>query len=150
MKISKSDHQAAIERLRELVHPGDTVYTILRHCSRSGMSRVIAPIVTVQRWKIDSCGESEEDGAPYPQDVGYSTAVACGMRYDTKRDGVVVGGCGMDVGGEVVRALGHVLWPEGFTCIGTRCPSNDHSNGDRTYLPHLHLSGGYALTHRWL
>jgi hypothetical protein len=34
--------------------------------------------------------------------------------------------------------------------VGLRCPSNDHSNGDRDYSPHHHGSGGYAVSHRWL
>jgi hypothetical protein len=41
-----------------------------------------------------------------------------------------------------------VLWPDGWTCIGEKCPSNDHFNGDRNYEPHLHKSGAYAITKR--
>lgn len=59
-------------------------------------------------------------------------------------------GCGMDVGFSLVYNLGWVLFPNGFECVGERCPSNDHSNGDRDYSPHHHSDGGYALRQRWL
>ena len=52
------------------------------------------------------------------------------------------------------------LFPDGMLCLGdggdnrsTRCPANDHSNGDRDYtVGHQHSkgSGAYALRHRWI
>jgi len=42
------------------------------------------------------------------------------------------------------------LFSGGFTCPGKDCPSNDHSNGDRDYTPHMHTDPGYALRQRWL
>lgn len=67
-------------------------------------------------------------------------------------DGLIVGGCGMDMGYHLVYALARKLWPDGFDCIGPGCPSNDHSNGDRDYTPghRHHADGGYCLKHRWL
>lgn len=140
----------AIAKLRDLLSPGDTVQTILRHRSRSGMSRSISPVVN---------GE----------DVSYLVAPACGLSFDRKHGGVRMGGCGMDMGFALVYDLSRALWPEGHGCIGQlpsggSCPSNDHSNGDRDYTPHpgcgkpdarghrdhWHSDGGYALRHRWL
>ena len=40
-KKSDQEKTEAIERLRKILKPGDRVYTILRHVSRSGMQRVI-------------------------------------------------------------------------------------------------------------
>jgi hypothetical protein len=40
-RVSKSDRADAIERLRADLNPGDTVHTVLRSVSRSGMSRSI-------------------------------------------------------------------------------------------------------------
>ncbi len=34
--------EEAISRLKEIVHEGDTIYTILRHVSQSGMKRWIS------------------------------------------------------------------------------------------------------------
>lgn len=133
--------------LRKLLQPGDTVQTILRHVSSSGMSRRISCVVTrdgnVQdiTWHVARVLEEPIKGrAGYVQDAG-----------------ITQGGCGMDMGFNLVYNLSRVLFADGFTCIGKGkdgsrgCPANDHSNGDRDYTPHLHENaGGYALNQRWL
>lgn len=154
------EKREAIDKLRELCPPGTAVYTILRHVSRSGMQRAIS--LRVIRY-----------GEPIYLD-GY-VATALGDRIDERHQGIVVGGCGMDMGFELVYNLSAVLYPSGFGCIGPGkngrgCPSNDHSNGDNDYTPHYdgtprcteevgkdlkphshyHRSGGYALRHEWL
>jgi hypothetical protein len=135
-KTSQQDRDEAIERLRELLKPGDTVHTILRHVSRSGMMRVIDLVI---------CGE---DG---PRSIAWVAARACGNKLDHDRDGIRIGGCGMDMGFALVYGLSRTLFPNGFECTGKGCPANDHSNGDRDYTPHMHAqAGGYALRHRWL
>jgi hypothetical protein len=134
-KQQKAEQQEAIAKLREWIKPGDTVYTILRNVSRSGMSREIGIVLM----------ENGVDLHP-----NYLVAKALGERIG-KRDGVIVGGCGMDMGFHLVYNLGRVLFPEGFECVGEkRCRANDHTNGDRNYKPHQHRDGGYALNHRWL
>ena len=130
-----TEQEKAREDLRQYLKPGDTVYTVLRHCSRSGMSRTVDVFIF-------------RDNSPLR--MSWQVAKAIGFTYDRKHEGVKVGGCGMDVGFEVVYNLSHALFSEGFTCIGDHCPSNDHSNGDRNYTPHVHKSGGYALKHRWM
>lgn len=158
---TKTERQDAIERLRLLLPPGSTVYTILRHVSRSGMSRSISCVI---------CGT---DG---PQDIDWLVRRALDARYDRKHSGIVVGGCGMDMGFHLVYSLSYTLYPKGFGCVGARCPSNDHANGDRDYTPHglydengeqedrdpfigeeqdgckrhWHQDGGYAISQRWL
>ena len=132
----------AIQELREILKPGDTVYCILRHVSRSGMMRAISPMI-VQN------GEA-------PWEITHLVCPATGRKFHQKHGGVKVHGCGMDMGFELVYALSRTLWPDGFECIGKGkgwghgCPSNDHVNGDRNYEPHHHESGGYALRHSWL
>ena len=132
---AKSERAEAVARLREWLKPGDTVYCVLRHVSRSGMSRVIQVV------------KPEGDDMVY---LGYNVAAAIDAPYDRKREGVKMGGCGMDMGFALVYELAHALWPDGYECIGEKCPSNDHVNGDRNYGPHHHNSGGYALKSRWL
>lgn len=135
-KISAKDKAEALETLRKHLRPGVTVYTILRHRARSGMMRV------VDVYAIDG-GE--------PLRLSWSAAVATGYTYSRKHEGVAVQGCGMDVGFEVVYALGRALFPDGVPCIGPDCRSNDHSNGDRDYTPgKIHGDGGYAFNHRWM
>jgi hypothetical protein len=134
-KIAKKDREEAIAQLRKSLKPGDIVYTILRHVSRSGMLRVIS-LKTVS-----------ENGVV--RDISYFAALATGFSFDTQRYGIRIGGCGMDMGFYLVYQLGRVLFP-GFQCIGDSCPANDHANGDRDYTPHPHSDGGYALSQRWL
>ena len=121
-------------RLREIVEPGATVYTILRHVSRSGMSRDIGAFVVVE-------------GAPW--DITGLTARAIGNPLNKQGDGVKMGGCGMDMGFALVYELSYWLFKAGFECTGKDCPANDHNNGDRDYSPHRHSDPGYALRHRW-
>jgi hypothetical protein len=137
MTKKMKERMIAIGELKALLKPGDTVYTILRHCSRSGMSRVIDLQVMVNN---------------EPRFIGWTAAVAMGDRYDDKRGGIVIGGCGMDMGFALVYNLASVVFADGFTCPGPGCPSADHSNGDRNYEPHEHagVAGGYALRQRWL
>ena len=125
----------AINKLRELLPPGTRVYTILRHVSRSGMKRHISAVVHT------------EDGN---DDITWLVARACGDKI-ADDGGIKCSGAGMDM----VHNLSYALYPDGFECTGVddprlRCPSNDHSNGDRDYSPHHHSSGGYALRQQWL
>ncbi len=152
--ITQADQQEARERLYKLVEPGDTVFTVLKHVSRSGMYRVIDLYVI-------------KDNEPLR--ITHSAGMLC-EGYDRKHEGAKASGCGMDMGFELVYNLGYRLFPDGFGCTGEKCPSNDHSNGDRCYTPHMaaedckgadgkpcdchaehwHTSGGYALRHRWM
>jgi hypothetical protein len=44
-KADKAERDRCIEDLRTLLKPGDTVHTVLRHVSRSGMFRRISPVI---------------------------------------------------------------------------------------------------------
>jgi len=135
MRVSKQEKQEALDHLRNVVKAGSTVHTILRHCSRSGMSRAISLVVI--------------DGDESYQIDGWASKVT-GYPRNQKHDGLTIGGCGMDMGFQLVYQLSHYLFPDGFECTGEKCPSNDHSNGDRDYTPHKHGDGGYAIRQRWL
>lgn len=136
---SKAEKQQAIDSLRSMISAGDTVYTVIRHVARSGMSRSIDMFVM-------------SDGQPF--NISYLVARASDRSIDQKNGGIKIGGCGMDMGFSLVYSLSHLLFPDGFQCVGRDgsrfCPSNDHSNGDRDYTPHMHTSGGYAINQRWM
>jgi len=142
-KAQTQERNEAIAQLRAMLPPGSTVHTVLRHVSRSGMSRSVSLVIA-------------EDGQPW--DISYLAARALGDRMDPNHGGIKMGGAGMDMGFALVYNLSTVLYRDGFECIGegdadrwgSRCPSNDHSNGDRDYTPHHHTSGGYALRQEWL
>ena len=130
-----STEQSSKEKLLELLSPGDTVYTILRHVSRSGVSRVIDLLVM-------------SEGSP--RSISGYAAEVCNNKLDRDRWGVKISGAGMDMGFALVYELSYNLFRDGFTCIGEDCPANDHLNGDRDYSPHPHSDPGYALKQRWI
>lgn len=176
-KAQKVERDEALARMHEWVKPGDTVYTILDHVSRSGMSRNIRVVLL----KTD-----ERTSEPIPLHPNWAVGTIIGAPRASKGDGFRVGGCGMDMGFHVVYTLSRYLYPDGFGCIGEGCPSNDHTNGDRDYTRdgdkvtgpecetrpcwchgepshegdcqgcgcsrarHWHRDGGYALRQRWL
>ena len=129
---AEAERQEAIAELREMLPPGTTVYTILRHVSSSGMMRVIEPVIVV-------------DGKVLR--ITWLVLKALERSSHKKYDGVVIGGCGSDMGFEIVYHLGSVLYPNGFDCAGSKCQGNDHFNRVET---NHHRDGGYALEHRWL
>jgi hypothetical protein len=135
-KQSEIEKQEAIAYLKELLHPGDTVYTSLAHVSRSGMYRVINLYVMKdnQPVKIDWWVAKLQQG------------------YDERWEGCKAGGCGMDMGFALVYNLSYVLF-NNYDCIGDypSCPSPDHVNhypeGCREFKHH---TDGYALKQRWM
>lgn len=137
----KTDRTEAIAELKALLKPGETIYTILKHVSASGMYRAIDVYVF----------RNNE-----PRRITWSVGKAIDETYSTKHEALGVNGCGMDMGYHVVYSLSRALWPDGVPCIGDKCASNDHSNGDRDYTrhsvkhPHMHRDGGYSLRHRWM
>ncbi len=126
-QVKAMERQNALAVLRAMLRPGDTVSTILRHVSASGMQREIS--LTIAR--LDS------SGSPSTYDITYRAAEAMGERIG-KRGGIVAGGCGMDMGFSLVYSLGHALWPNG----------TPEPHGTRNGEPDT--CGGYALKHRWL
>ena len=131
-RVSKTERDEAIERLRGWLKPGDTVHVICRHVSRSGMMRILSPI------KMEACEQCrgtglQETGSAcgycrsgvQTAHLGYNVARALGWRPD-KDQGVYVHGCGMDMGFHLVYELSHVLFGAGYPCSGDRCSSPDH------------------------
>jgi hypothetical protein len=125
-KANNATREAAesIAQLRAWLPPGATVYCILQHVSRSGMSRRIKPYAIV-------------DGRP--QWLAGHVSRACGLKMSHgARDAIVMGGCGMDMGFALVYEISQTIWGDGYPCMaldvnGDRnthrsCPSNYHSN----------------------
>ena len=88
----------ARERLLEMLQPGSTVYTQVRHVSGSGMSRRISAYVI-------------RDNEPW----NISGYVARVLDWPCDRDelSVRVSGCGMDMGFHLVYSLSATLFPRG-------------------------------------
>lgn len=151
MNKATAEREEAVAELRAAIKPGDTVYTILRHVSRSGMQRSI-DVVTMK------------NNEPRP----WSYTVAKAMGYNLDKDGALkVGGCGMDMGFHIVHSLGYALFGEEAEKGNTRAATALRKailKADPHYLtqmgavapdpslPHRDWFGaaGYALKHRWL
>lgn len=121
-KAQQAERAEAIAKLREWIKPGDTIYTILRNVSRSGMQREIGVCIV-------------KDGEMLHPNYSVAKALDC---RQGKNDGIIMGGCGMDMGFALVYNLGMTLWPNG----------TDKPHGTRNGEPDS--DGGYALKQRWL
>lgn len=140
----RQESEKARQRLLAFLRPGQTVYTVLRSVSRSGMQRTLDAYAIV----------AGENGTPEKVYLSGYIAKAADLRRND-HGALVVGGCGMDVGFEVVYNLGRAVFPNGVPCTGEsgpeRCRSNDHTNGDRNYTKgRVHRDGGYAFRHEWI
>ena len=139
-KYTKSEVEEATQKLKTLLKPGDVVYSLLTHRSRSGMSR---------RFRLFIARNNEIE------DITFWAGRVMGWSLNDDHE-LRVSGTGMDMGFHTVYSLSNHLFPDGYQCTGkdenthTYCKSNDHSNGDRDYSPHLHRSGGYALIQKHL
>jgi hypothetical protein len=135
-KAQQDEREDSIERLREWLKPGDTVHTILRHVSSSGMQRSISAVKLENSDVID---------------LDYHVSRVLEYRFDDRRGGLKVGGCGMDMGFHLVYSLSRALYGDGYECTGKGCQSSFHQGEhweDFTSEP-VHKDG-YALNHRWL
>lgn len=113
----------AIVYLRSVLKPGDTVYTVLRHVSRSGMSR-----------GIDFYLIRDSEPLWITSYVGHAIDSPQSEKDWRESRGLRVNGCGMDMGFHCVYSLSRVLFPDGAQ------GASEHAERD----------GGYALNHRWL
>jgi hypothetical protein len=111
-----------VAELREMLTPGQTVYCTLRSVSRSGMRRCISLHVVI-------------DGRM--RSLDFLASRAMGDRI-ADHGGIVVSGCGMDMGFHLVYSLGRTVWPNG----------TPEPHGTRNGVPDS--DGGYALKSEWL
>lgn len=117
MTTKEKAKRAAEYRAKLLEHltPGQTVYCILRHVSASGMSRRISLLVP-----------DPNGGDPF--EISGWVGHVLGLRRNDRDGGLVVSGCGMDMGFHLVSSLSRALWP--------------HGHGD--------MRADYVLRSRWL
>jgi hypothetical protein len=98
-KVSTAERDEAIRTLKQDIKlkPGETVWTVLRHVSASGMSRTI-DIFVIRDKK--------------PRRISHLVARAVGYGFDRDRMGIKSQGGGMDMGFEAVYNLGYALLAE--------------------------------------
>lgn len=128
-RYTKTQRKEAREVLAELLKPGDRIYTILRHCSASGMSRII-DLVIARDNEIRT--------------IGWVVAQAIDQPFTNEKFyGVKVAGCGMDMGFSLVYDLGRTLYPNGFKLAEGQRGRNGDTSG-------IDTDGGYAFTQEWV
>lgn len=125
----------AITELRKILKPGATVYCVLRHVSRSGMSRGIDFYYL-------------HKGEPFWITAQVGHAIDCPQSLNDWKasKGLRIGGCGMDMGFHCVYSLGRVLFPKGY--VPAKTGKSFGRNG--TDATDLDTDGGYALNCKWL
>jgi hypothetical protein len=100
-KRSEEEVTNAKNLLWERVERGAKVYTILRHVSKSGMQREIS-FVVAYRGDIVS--------------LDYYVGVVLGLKHGS-RGGLIIRGCGMDMGYDMVHSLSSVLYQDWYFLI---------------------------------
>ena len=116
---AQQDKAEAIEKLREWLKRDEIIYTVLRHRSASGMTRYIDMYYIREN---------------RPCRITWAAAKALGWTYDTNREALKVGGCGMDMGFHAVYTLSAVLFRDSETF-------RDPVTGE---------DAGYSLRHEWM
>lgn len=159
IKTQIEERNAALVQLRQWLKPGDTVYTVLRHVSRSGMQREIGVVLLLT-------GRQEKGSEIVDLHPNYLVSKVLGWPTG-ERDGIKVDGCGMDMGFHLVYSLSRCLFPDGFGIAGEGPYGHKGSPGSREAAARMVSEGwkfrgrngdtsgwdddgGYALKQRWL
>ena len=100
-KQQRNAEIAEARRTLDYLKPGDTVFTILRDVSRSGMSRQIS-VLTIR----------DVSGTPYAWHPNHAVATLLGARLNRSgaRDAIIRTGCGYDAAADIVAHLGLALF----------------------------------------
>ena len=127
---------STLAELHNLLKPGDTVYTVLKHRSRSGMQHCI-DLYVVKPVRSRSAETVQ------PICITWNASKVLEYRISKTHGGLVVNGSGMDMGFHVVYNLGCAMWPD-----GTPEPHGTVAWIERNGEPDQ--NGGYALNQQWL
>ncbi len=113
--MNTTDKQDTIKTLKKMLKPGDTIYTITRHVSQSGMMRRISAYAI-------------KNNKPVYLD-GYIEHLDIAKRHNRS---------GMDMHFWLVYELGSVLFPKGFKLVKGQYGRNGDTSG-------FDKDGGYAF-----
>lgn len=95
---AQTERAEAIAKLREIIPSGSTVWTVLRHTSRSNMGSSISPVCI---------------GSDGPRDLSYLVVRALGLRFDRENGGVKVGYMGERRDHALIHELARTLYGDG-------------------------------------
>ena len=103
-KVNKTLAAEWLKDMQDELKPGDTIHTVLREVSASGMSR-----------KIDVYRFTCVDGKIEKIWLTPRVAAICGFTFDEKSECLRVSGCGLDIGVYVVDSFARHIFPNGET-----------------------------------
>ncbi len=111
-RVTKAERQEAIDRLKEWIKPGDTLYTVLRSRAASGMSRSI----DVYGFALPNDYDNAKRRNMRLEKSWYSYNIAkAGIgSWDDKREAIRIGGAGMGMGFHIVYELSYLLFGDGY------------------------------------
>lgn len=112
VSLKQQQAEEARQSLLKFCPPGARVYCVLRHVSKSGMSRVIQLVVN-----------DATDG--HLVQIGHWAARLLDWRFDCDKNGVKVTGAGMDMGFHLVYTLSSALY--GYDAEGKYCQEGAYS-----------------------
>ena len=101
MKTLEQERQDAISKLKEYVKEGDTLYTDVKHVSKSGMTR---------HMKVIQLQIYNKKARPSYWHYYIAKALNLPMNRDNQ---VIVRGCGMDMGFHLINSLSRTLYGKG-------------------------------------
>jgi hypothetical protein len=129
MKTKSENYLSSEKYLKKLFARNTKVYTSIKRVSSTGMSRHISVYV-----------------ARKEQIINITWHVGNITEYKRNNDtgGLVVGGCGMDMGFHLIYSLSRCLYPKGF-----KLPKSQKygRNGDTSGFD---KDGGYRLKQEWM
>ena len=99
------EQREALERLKEWVKKGDTLYTVLRHVAPSGTSR------NIDIYKFKKC---DRHGRVEKFYLSVNVAQALGWPMAKDDNGIKVGGAAEDMGYHLVHVLAQKMFGEGY------------------------------------
>jgi hypothetical protein len=106
-KRKQIERAEALADLRKLIKPGDTLYTILRNRSRSGMMRAIDVYMF-----LPDLRRGHKPRSIVKLWLSFNVARATGYTFSKAHESIAVGGCGFDAGFQVVYDLSRLLFPD--------------------------------------
>lgn len=108
-KATKQDRTEALERLREWLKDGDTLWFILRHRLASGMRRVY----DVKQLEVDTSPHSTmrvgDRNIVRVSTLSWNIASACDFSWNEAHGGIKINGCGFSGEQEIADTVGRAL-----------------------------------------
>jgi hypothetical protein len=129
MKTKDEHYEESFKYLKKLFSRDTRVYTKIDRVSSSGMSRHISVYVARHNQVLN---------------ITWYVGHVVGYKRNNDTGGLVVGGCGMDMGFHLIYTLSRYLYPKGF-----KLPKSQKwgRNGDTSGFD---KDGGYRLKQEWI